>query len=187
MSEYRYDVALSYESGSRDLVRSVAGYLKSESWRVFFAEEEQEEMLSEPLRERLYQIYQQDSLVKVLFVTEKYLQSEYTKLEKRCSLRSTKNHARRLIVVNFIGKKLPEDLKNFVYLDGNSYADDIASFIGRRIAECLNQDAADTERPTGPKKEDNAGAQVTSVNINNGYQFGDHTTIKGGNFEMNSK
>lgn len=187
MSEYKYDVALSYESASRDLVRSVAGYLKSESWRVFFAEEEQEEMLSEPLRERLYQIYQRDSLVKVLFVTEKYLQSEYTMLEKRCSLRSTKNHVRRLIVVNFIGKGLPEDLRNFVYLDGNSFADEIASFVGRRVAECRDQDAADTERPTGPKKEEDARVQVTSVNINKGYQFRDHTTIKGGNFEINSK
>lgn len=184
---YRYDVALSYESASRDLVRKVAGYLKSESWRVFFAEEEQQEMLSEPLREKLYQIYQRDSLVKVLFVTEKYLQSEYTMLEKRCSLRSTKNNARRLIVVNFMGKRLPEDLRDSVYLDGNIFADEIASFIGRRIAECRDQDAADTERPTGQKAEDNDSFRIANVSVNNGIRIGDNANLRNVKFETDSK
>lgn len=186
---YKYDAALSYESASRDLVRRVAGYLKSESWRVFFAEEEQQEMLSEPLREKLYQIYQRDSLVKVLFVTERYLQSEYTMLEKRCSLRGIENNARRLIVVNFMGKKLPEDLRDSVYLDGNTFADEIASFIGRRIAECRDQDASDTERSTGQKMESGTGPQTSNVNvnINDGIQFGNHANLTNVNFKIQRK
>lgn len=185
---YKYDVALSYESASRDLVRRVAGYLRSESWRVFFAEDEQQEMLSEPLREKLYQIYEYDSLVKVLFVTDKYLQSEYTMLEKRCSLRSTRNSVRRLIVVNFLGKKIPEDLRDYVYLGGNTYADEIASFIGRRIAECRDQVTADIGRPTAQEADDSDTPQTGGVNIvNNGNFFGNNANLKNVKFEKDSK
>jgi len=132
--KYKYDVAVSYESHSRNLVVKVVNFLRGEGWDVFLDVERQHEMLSENLQSSLYQIYQNESLIKVLFVTEEYLKNEYTLLEARRSFDSTRGNRRRLIVVNFM-EEIPEPYKDYVYLKDNLYADEIASFIGQRIRE----------------------------------------------------
>lgn len=88
---YKYDIALSYEGESEKLVQEVADYLISEKLRVFFAPYYQRQMVSQNLKSELFQIYQNESLIKVLFVTKKYQQSQYTQIEKRRAVSSTIN------------------------------------------------------------------------------------------------
>lgn len=64
---YKFDVAVSYDSHCKKLVKEVVMYLKSEKFEVFFDEDERAELLSENLKARLYQIYQNESLMKVLY------------------------------------------------------------------------------------------------------------------------
>ena len=92
---YKYDVALSYESESEDFVREVSDILTAEGWNVFFALDRRKELLSKNLKSELYRIYQNDSLVKVLFVTDKYLRSQYTMLEERRALSSACENTER--------------------------------------------------------------------------------------------
>lgn len=61
----------------------------------FFALDRRKELLSKNLKSELYRIYQNDSLVKVLFVTDKYLRSQYTMLEERRALSSACENTER--------------------------------------------------------------------------------------------
>ncbi|MBP3602519.1 MAG: toll/interleukin-1 receptor domain-containing protein [Lachnospiraceae bacterium] len=173
---YKYDAALSYESESQEFVKEVADYLRAEGWEVFFAPERKEEMLSEHLNSKLYQIYQKESLIKVLFVTEKYLESSYTMLEARRSLSSARENARRLIVVNFIGEKLPKELKSFVYIEGDNFSDEIAFLVSSRINELKAENSAAEKKEE--KRRVEAENQTCNVAINNsGYIFGDNAKL----------
>lgn len=132
---YKYDAAVSYDSHSRELVRKVVAYLKSDKHEVFFDLDKKSELLSEPLEPKLYQIYQNESLVNILFVTDAYLKNKYTLLEARRSFISAEQNCRKLIIVNFLGKDLPEPYNEYAYLDGSLPADEIAYMIDKRIKE----------------------------------------------------
>lgn len=177
---YKYDAALSYESESQDFVREISDILTAEGWNVFFALDRRKELLSKNLKSELYQIYQNDSLVKVLFITDKYLQSQYTMLEKRRSLSSVRENAERLIVVNFIGENLPKELKPFVYLEGNNFPDDIAFWISERIKELKTGKLA-------TKKEDMKriaeGQSINIVSNKGGCIFRDNAHLSDVSFE----
>lgn len=173
---YKYDAVLSYESKSYDFVKKIADYLESEDRKIFFAPDRQQEMLSENLNNKLYQTYQNESLVKVLFITEEYLHSQYTMLEARCSLRSAKNNARRLIVVNFIGEKLPDELKPFVYIEGDTAMDEIAFLVNERIAE-LKKDSSRHEQEKGEKRAEIKINNMSFSQNNTGIQTGDNANL----------
>lgn len=182
---YKYDVALSYESESQDFIREISDILTAQGWNVFFALDRRKELLSKNLKSELYQIYQNDSLVRVLFVTDKYLQSQYTMLEKRRSLSSARENAERLIVVNFIGEKLPKELKPFVYLEGNNFPDEIAFWVSERIKELK------TGKLVIKKEEDvKTTAESQSINIvtnNGGYIFGDNANLNNVSFSNSGR
>lgn len=179
--KYKYDVAISYESHSRDLVAKITDFLKSEKWEVYLDVDRQQEMVSENLESSLYQIYQNESLVKVLFVTERYLKSKYTLLEARRSFDSTRQEPRRLIVVNFVDE-LPQPYKSYVYLSGDLQADEIAAFIGRRIRELkvYEKEDAENENESSSRNTCKEAAEV-NVNIvnnnNNGVIIGGQSSI----------
>lgn len=186
---YKYDVALSYESGLQEFVKEVSAILTAEGWNVYFALDCQREMLSQNLKSKLYQIYQNESLVKVLFVTDKYLQSQYTMLEKRRSLSSAHENERKLIVVNFIGERLPEDLKPFVYLDGENYPDDIAFWVGERIRELkatvLHHD--DMGKTDNEKKTVSEATKINVMTNTGGIVFGDNANLRHVSFKGKGK
>lgn len=171
---YQYDIAISYESEKEKFVQEVVDYLKGEKWQIFFAPYMKEELLSENLKSKLFQVYQNESLLKVLFVTKEYLKSEYTQLEARRSLSSVKDEPRRLIVVNFLGTKLPEVLKPYVYLEGDGCADEFAFLISNRVKE-LKKNIKGVDKESGNKELD-----VKNINFvanNKGIVSGNQVTI----------
>ncbi len=192
---YKFDIALSYEGASEKLVQEVADFLIGGHLQVFYAPYYQKEMVSANLKSELFQIYQNESLVKVLFVTEKYLKSQYTQLEQRRALSSTKQEPKRLIIVNFVGKKLPEELKKYVYLNGSLPTDEIADFIIDRIrqlkigisnAQTSHSPMADAQNirkdttASAQTQSDAKGVTIKNVNVienNNGVIFGDSAQI----------
>lgn len=177
---YKYDVALSYESESQDFVKEVSDILTAEGWNVFFALDRRKELLSKNLKSELYRIYQNDSLVKVLFVTDKYLKSQYTMLEERRALSSVRENPERLIVVNFVGEDLPKELKPFVYLESSNFPDEIAFWISERVKELK------TGKLVTEKENEKKVASQQSINIvsnNGGYIFGDNAHLSNVNFK----
>lgn len=129
-----YDIAISYQSKLEKKASRLADYLRTEGLNVFFAPAKQSEIMSEKLHQVLYDVYRNQSLIKVLMVTEEYLKGDWTSLEMRMSLDSTKEEPKRLIIINYMGENLPDNLKDFIYLDGQKmYDDEIASMIIQRI------------------------------------------------------
>lgn len=170
---YKYDVAISYETQSESKVQEIVDLLRMEKWKIFFAPYCQKEMISQNLKGKLIQIYQNESLLKVLFITEEYLKRENTQLEMRSSLRSALDQEGRLIIVNYIGDRLPENLKKYVYVDGNRNADEIFDPISSRLKELK----ADTD--SAEEKQQSAvsnGANVKIVGTNYGI-LGENVNI----------
>ncbi len=174
VNKYKYDIAVSYESHCREIVKRVVAYLKSDNYRVFFDVDRKSELLSENLEGKLYQVYQNESLIKVLFVTDKYLENQYTLLEARRSFMSVEDNQRRLIIVNFMGKDLPEPYSTYVYLDGDLSADDIAYRIGERVKDLRGE--CSTDLKVADKSPD-ANVYIKNINKvenNNGIITGDN-------------
>lgn len=135
--DYKYDIAISYQSEIEETASKIAGYLEVEGVNVFYAPERQKELMSEKLNEVLYDIYKNQSLVRLLLVSDGYLASEWTELERRVSRGEEKGDQRRRIVVDYTNKqKLPDDLKSVVYIDGKcKHEDEVASMAVSRIRE----------------------------------------------------
>ena len=151
--EYKYDIAISYQSNLEKSASRIADYLQAEGLNVFFAPAKQREMLSEKLHQKLYDVYKNQSLIKVLLITESYLKGEWTSLEMRMSLDSTKNERKRLIIINYMGMDLPNNLKSFVYLNGKElHEDQLASIIAQRLRE-LQYNAEKTKQKTNTSSE----------------------------------
>lgn len=143
MMNYEYDVAISYKSEIEAKAAKINDYLTEEGLNVFFAPARQQEMLSEKIHQMLYGVYKNQSLMKVLLISESYLDGEWTALEKRVSLESTKEDRKRLLIVNYTDQIiLPGDLKDLQYMDGRALQEDkVASLVTERIHKFLRKNA----------------------------------------------
>lgn len=155
----KYDIAISYKSALNQEASRIADYLMADGWKVFFAPIEQQELLSEKLHKKLYEIYKNESLLKILLIDDAYLMGEWTQLEKRVSLESSKHDRKRLLIVNYTGDVLPDELNVLVFLDGTRlHEDEIAVIATERLEQMQKQG----------RKNGNTGKE-SSVVINNNY------------------
>lgn len=178
---YKYDIAISYQSELEEKASKIADFLQAEQLNVFFAPMKQREMYSEKLHQVLYDVYKNQSFIKVLLVTKEYLEGEWTSLEMRMSMKSTEGERKRLLIINYMGNNLPEELKVFVYLDGQKlHEDEIASVIAQRISDLKNNEERANEKESKENKE-NKEKSRESVQINNygGITTGNGATISG--------
>ena len=133
---YKFDVALSFSYDMEKEVQKVADFLEAAGLQVFFYESRQNELFSHDLDKKTYQIYHEQSLVKVLFVTELYGKRKYTQLEKRLSVDSTKFQKERLIIVNYLGKDIEAEFGTVIYIEGNKKTlDEIAMIVQQRVMD----------------------------------------------------
>lgn len=157
----KYDIAISYKSEIEGKASKLADYLKADGWKVFYAPLEQEELLSEKLHQKLYEIYKNESLMKILLISDTYLASEWTALEKRVSLQETREQRKRLLIVNYTDNDIGEELKELVYLDGRKmYEDEIAAIATKRLRKFLEENFSEAAAPEKGK---------SSVTINNNH------------------
>ncbi len=174
-----YDVVISYHSEIEGIAKKIYDYLCADGLDVFFAPEFQQEMVSEKLHAKLYDVYKNQSYLKLLLVSPKYDKSEWTLLEKRMALESTKNDAKRLVVVNYTGEELMGDLCSLVYIDGKKYREDqIAAFVKERIQSQRKE--SNSGRPDFQSSEQGKGQTESShvINyINKGLSLGNNATI----------
>lgn len=173
--KYEFDIAISYKSEMEDKASKINDYLIEDGWKVFFAPARQQELLSEKIHQMLYGIYKNKSYMKVLLISENYLESEWTSLEKRVSLESTKEERKRLLIVNYTDKLvLPGELQPLQYLDGRKYQEDeIAALITERL-QILMKKSDPIPSSVGGKQS----ASGNNVTINNGIIAGDNAHIE---------
>lgn len=175
--KYEYDVALSYKSEVQDKVKRIADYLIVDKWRVFFAPYNQHEMLSRDIHTTLYDVFKNKSMFKFLFISDTYVDSEWTALEMRISLNSVKERERVLIINLAQNIQLPLKYRNLLYLEGKDKTEDeIALFLTEHmknygIENEKIKEKCDDEK-WGSKKEE--GVTIT---INKGIIAGNKATF----------
>ncbi|MDE7417944.1 MAG: toll/interleukin-1 receptor domain-containing protein [Lachnospiraceae bacterium] len=167
---YQYDIAISYKSEMEKTAEKIHDYLIKDGWSVFYSPAKQQEVLSEKIHQMLYGVFKNESYLKVLLISETYLEGEWTSLEKRVSLESTKEDRKRLLVVSYIDRNLlPEDLQTLLCLDGRRMKEDeIASLITERLTKYFNKNAGKSMQSV-IKKEKEQSCMI----INNGIIAGD--------------
>lgn len=177
--EYEFDVAISYKSEMEEKAVKLVDYLTADGWRVFFAPGRQQELLSQKIYQKLYDVYKNRSLMKVLMISESYLSSEWTLLEKRVSMESTKDDRQRLVIVNYTDHTiLPGDLSPLHYLNGKKlYEDEIAAIVTERIRQYRSGNQGEFKK-TRKEKGEKSGNRSKSITINHGIIAGDNAHFK---------
>lgn len=176
--KYVYDIAISYQSEMEQTAQKIADYLRVEGFNVFFAPECQQDIMSEKLHSALYDIYRNKSFVRLLLMSDAYLSSEWTLLEKRVSASHSSLDMKRRIVVDYTEtKSLPEDLKEYIFIDGkNKYDEEIAIFVSEYTRK-LKKEFKETSEPDSVNIKEKA-----IVENNNGVIIGDHAHFENFNF-----
>lgn len=179
--DYEFDIAISYKSEIEKRAARIAEYLKMDGWKVFFAPVKQQELLSENIHAKLYDLYKNKSLLKLLLISENYLSGEWTSLEMRMALKSTIDDRKRLLIVNYTNLlRLPEELAELQYLDGNKLQEDeIAAVVTERLEKYLvhKRTASSTENKYSCPENSTAG-----ITINHGIIAGDNAHF--GNIQL---
>lgn len=165
----QYDIAISYKSEIEDKAKKIAHYLEKDHWSIFFAPKDQQELLSEEISSQLYDIYKNRSRLKLLLISEGYLEGEWTSLEKRMALESTKGNRKGLLIVNYTNRiTLPGELKELQYINGNRmYEDEIASIVTERLKKCLDNSVT---KVSEEKEQD----EHVNIMVNHGIIAGDN-------------
>lgn len=180
MTNYQYDIAISYKSELEEKAARINDFLVEDGWKVFFAPEQQQELLSEKIHQMLYGIYKNKSLMKVLLISDNYLTGDWTALEQRVSLQSTKEDRKRLLIVNYTDLLiLPGELRSLQYLDGRKYTEDqIAALVTERMRDFVlkRTQGMSLEKQEGAGKGIRVPAENVIVN-NHGIIAGSHASF----------
>lgn len=172
-----YDVAISYQNEKLRSAQKIYDYLTAERLSVFFAPESQQEIVSEKLHRKLYDLYKNQSFLKLLLISPQYLKSEWTQLEQRMALDSTREDNSRLILVNYTRRSLPGKLSEFAYINGMEKTEDqIAAFVSERVKSLHRQP------DSKPHAQTRRQAAQYTINNNHGLIIGGNSTIGDINF-----
>ncbi len=178
--DYEFDVAISFKSEMEEQAAKIAEYLKRDGWKVFFAPVKQQELLSENIHGKLYDLYKNKSLLKLLLISENYLSGEWTSLEMRMALKSTIDDRKRLLIVNYTEMNLPGEVGKLQYMDGNElHEDEVAVIVTERLEKYLLHKSMDSS--TKEKRSNREGTSA-SITINHGIIAGDYANF--GNIQL---
>ena len=128
-----YDIAVSYASEQEEFVKRVVKILEVEKLKVFFAPQCEKEYKSKDMLEEFYQLYRYKSEYVVCFVSQEYLNKEYTMIEYEAAYYKKE----KLIVVSVNGALPPyvDKDKNYIDAEGCSVvriADQIRKIVDDR-------------------------------------------------------
>lgn len=136
VSDYKYDVGISYATEDEEYVGRVIKLLKERyQLKVFFAPAEQGNMIGEDLLIYLNKVYNDECHYVVVFISEKYLSKEYTRQEASIiKLRQATEKQRFIIPVVFGSARLDWMSKDIVYLSADKTVEsEVAYYINEKI------------------------------------------------------
>lgn len=116
-----FDIAVSYASEQRDYVKRFVEFMRKKRLKVYFDVNEQTRMLGTLLHEELPHIYSQESLIRVIFLSEEYTNKPFTKLESEIILAENVFDKNKMYVFKFSDVSLPGLNRNMVYASIKDY------------------------------------------------------------------
>lgn len=110
-----YTIAVSYASEQRYYVKRFVDYFIKKKIKIYYDRNEQAQMLGTLLHEKLQEIYTEDTLYRVIFLSKDYVNKPITKMESEYILADNVYEKSKLYVFKFDDSALPGLNRNFVY------------------------------------------------------------------------
>lgn len=118
IKSYLYDVALSFAGEDRVLAKQIAETLRANGVRVFYDEFYRAELWGKELYEYIQEIYGKRSKYVIIFVSEAYLNKEWTNHERKSALNAAFRRKEDLILpIRLDDTELPGLHQSIGYLD----------------------------------------------------------------------
>ena len=135
---YKYDVALSFAGEDRKYVEEVALFLKKKNIAVFYDYFEEEALLGKNLISYLEEIYTNKSKYCVVFISQYYVQKEWTCYESAAAmvrlLNSNMKQKEYLLPVKFDETKVSGVLSTIGFIDGKKKTpDELGNLIIKKL------------------------------------------------------
>lgn len=131
----KYDVALSFAGEDRPYVQAVSSALRGHGVSVFYDRDEDIDLWGKNLAEHLPDVYMNQSRLVVLFVSQRYAQKEWTRLESQSAMaRALREKREYVLPVRMDDTELPGLLPTISYLDARRIQpEDLAARIARKV------------------------------------------------------
>jgi hypothetical protein len=131
-----YDVALSYAGQQRAYVERVAAHLKKRGASYYYDRDDPILLLGRHLAEELPRIYEKDAASVVIFISQDYVDKDWTRLERRAALsRAVRERRPYVLPARFDKSELPGLITDVAYADlttqePEDFADVILQWLG---------------------------------------------------------
>lgn len=144
MSEYDFDVAVTFAGEDRVFVNEVVALVKEAGFSVFYDEDAKVEMWGQDLTEYFPDVYEHRARFAVMFVSMHYAAKPWTRLERRSVLvRALQSATPYLLPVRLDSTELPGVRSSVAYLDGQAEG---AAGVARAVVAKLGSSHAEGSR-----------------------------------------
>ena len=135
MEELEYDVGLSFAGEQRDYVRRVAEDLKYRGLRVFYDENEEDQLWGKNLLDYFSELYLKRCRYCIIFASAEYAAKMWPNLERQSAqAREIAEAGEYILPVRFDDTEIPGILPTIYYLDaGKKSPEQIASLFAQKI------------------------------------------------------
>ncbi|MDM7886530.1 TIR domain-containing protein [Curtobacterium sp. RHCKG23] len=144
MSEYDFDVAVTFAAEDREFVDEVVRIVKTAGLTVFYDEDAKADIWGEELTEFFPDVYERRARYAVMFISTHYAAKPWTQLERRSVLlRAMQSPAPFLLPVRLDSTQLPGVRTSIAHLDAHAEG---ASGVANAIITKLGSSQADGGR-----------------------------------------
>ena len=149
MTEYEYDVALSFAGENREFVHAVAEALRSNGIRVFYDDFERTELWGKDLGEYLDQVYRSKAEYCVIFVSKHYVQKAWPTHEKRSAIaRAIEERKEYILPARFDDAEIPGIQPGISYIDLRGMTPEVFASIIREKIGASSKEPDSHSRPS---------------------------------------
>jgi hypothetical protein len=132
-----YDVVFSFAGEDRTYVKRVADYLRAKGVKIFYDEYEQTQLWGKDLAEHLELVYRRSGRYCVIFISQDYVNSMWTRPERRAAVsRALEEQMEYILPARFDETDVPGILPTVVFV---SLADKSPSKFGKVILQKLGK------------------------------------------------
>jgi hypothetical protein len=132
---YNYDIALSFAGEDRSYVSQVAQLLQDKGIKVFYDSFEEEHLLGKNLYDYLSDLYQNQAMFTIMFISEYYAKKLWTNHERQAmQSRAFREQQEYILPVRFDDTKIPGLLDTIGYLSlANRTPEQLVGLIEKKL------------------------------------------------------
>lgn len=118
LSQYDYDIAVSFAGEDREIVEQYCEILRSEKLRVFYDKYEQVDLWGKDLYERLDNVYRNKAVYCVIFISKSYAGKVWTTHERKSAqARALQENREYILPVRLDDTEIPGILPTIAHID----------------------------------------------------------------------